>query len=96
MFGLWLTMLLHLHGRRILRVKGLLNVGTSRGPMMLEGVQHVIHAPRHLSEWPDDHRQSRLVFIVRDLDLVQIEKSLNVFQDLAATLHTPFSEAISR
>ena len=84
MFGIWLTMLLHRHGAQILRLKGLLNVGEGRGPLLLEGVQHVIHAPRHLREWPDDDRRSRIVFIMRDLDPAQVEASLSAFQDVAA------------
>ena len=86
MFGIWLTMLLHQHGDRVLRLKGLLNLGAERGPLLLEGVQHVIHAPRHLREWPDADRRSRLVVIARDLDLDQVETSLGVFQDLAAAV----------
>ncbi|MFM9106759.1 MAG: CobW family GTP-binding protein, partial [Chloroflexota bacterium] len=58
MFGIWLTLLLHRHGERVLRMKGLLNVGSERGPLLLEGVQHVMHAPRHLAEWPDADRRS--------------------------------------
>jgi G3E family GTPase len=86
MFGIWLTMLLHRHGDRILRLKGLLNVGAERGPLLVEGVQHVIHVPRHLREWPDADRRSRIVFIARDLDLAQVEASLEAFQDLAAAV----------
>jgi G3E family GTPase len=86
MFSIWLTMLLHQHGAHVLRLKGLLNVGEARGPLLLEGVQHVIHAPRHLREWPDADRRSRIVFIVRDLDMAQVETSLAAFQDLAAAV----------
>ena len=86
MFGIWLTMLLHRHGDRVLRLKGLLNVGSARGPLLVEGVQHVIHVPRHLREWPDADRRSRIVFIARDLDLAQVEASLEAFQDLAAAV----------
>ena len=84
MFGIWLTMLLGQHGARVLRMKGLLNVGVQRGPLLLEGVQHVMHAPRHLQEWPDENRQSRLVFIVRDLDVDLLRDSLLAFQEAAA------------
>ena len=84
MFGIWLTMLLHRHGQRILRFKGLLNVGEGRGPLVLQGVQHVIHAPRHLKDWPDEDHRSRIVVIARDLDIQQIETSLNLFQQVAA------------
>jgi G3E family GTPase len=86
MFGIWLTMLLHRHGERVLRMKGLLNVGEEKGPLLLEGVQHVMHAPRHLAEWPDEDRRSRIVFIARDLDLDQVEASLRVFQELASAV----------
>jgi G3E family GTPase len=86
MFGIWLTMLLHRHGDRVLRLKGLLNVGAERGPLLVEGVQHVIHVPRHLREWPDADRRSRIVFIARDIDLAQVEASLEAFQDLAAAV----------
>lgn len=83
LLGLWLTMLLHCHGSRVLRVKGLLDVG-EEGPLLLEGVQHVVHAPRHLPAWPDEDRRTRLVFIVRDLAPEQIRESLDAFQQLAA------------
>ena len=83
MLGLWLTMLLHCHGARVLRVKGLLDVG-EEGPLLLEGVQHVVHAPRHLERWPDDERRSQLVVIVRDLEPARIRESLAAFQALAA------------
>jgi G3E family GTPase len=86
MFGIWLTMLLHRHGDRVLRMKGLLNIGTASGPLLLEGVQHVIHAPRHLPAWPDDDRRSRVVFIARDLDLDRVEDSLTTFQTLATVV----------
>ncbi len=86
MFGIWLTMLLHRHGERVLRMKGLLNVGEASGPLLLEGVQHVMHAPRHLAEWPDEDRRSRIVFIARDLDLARVEASLRIFQDLASAV----------
>jgi G3E family GTPase len=82
MLGLWLTMLLHCHGERVLRVKGLLDVG-EEGPLLLEGVQHVVHAPRHLRQWPTGDHRSRIVLIIRDLDPKQIRASLETFQALA-------------
>ncbi len=82
-FGIWLTMLLQARGSDLLRVKGLLNVGIpgkeSTGPLLLNGVQHVVHPPVHLDAWPDDDRRSRLVFIGRDLDPESVERSLLAF-----------------
>ena len=57
-FGIWLTMLLQARGADVLRVKGLLNVG-GEGPLLLNGVQHVVHPPEHLPAWPDGDRRSR-------------------------------------
>jgi G3E family GTPase len=84
MFGVWLTMLLHRHGAAVLRVKGILNVAGADTPVALHGVQHLIHAPRHLDAWPDTDRRSRLVFIVKGLAPDAIERSLHRFCGLAA------------
>ena len=81
-FGIWLTMLLHTHGQHILRVKGLLNVAGVDTPVVINGVQHIIHPPMHLDAWPDENRSSRVVFIVRDLERAPIEDSLAVFNRL--------------
>jgi G3E family GTPase len=89
-FGIWLTMLLHSHGNDVLRVKGMLNVGESSGPVVIHGVQHLVHPPDHLPEWPDDDRSSRIVFIVRGLSRDMIERSLAVFARLGA----PAAEAV--
>jgi len=79
-FGVWLTMLLHVRGREILRVKGLLDVGGA-GPLLVDAVQHVVHPPVHLDAWPDDDRRSRLVLIGRRLDAEHLERSLRAFAD---------------
>jgi G3E family GTPase len=81
-FGIWLTMLLQSRGDDILRVKGLLNVG-GEGPVLVNGVQHVVHPPEHLEAWPDDDRRSRLVFIGRGIDADAMEKSLQAFNAAA-------------
>ncbi len=81
-FGIWLTMLLHAHGQDVLRVKGILNVLHMPAPVVIHGVQHVIHPPVHLEKWPDADRRSRIVFIVRDLEQAAIERSLVAFNRL--------------
>lgn len=81
-FGLWLTMLLQARGQDILRVKGLLNVGGD-GPVLVSCVQHAVHPPLHLDEWPDDDRRSRLVFIGRGVTAEELEVSLRAFDRAA-------------
>jgi G3E family GTPase len=81
-FGIWLTMLLHAHGDRVLRIKGILNVRDLPVPVVIHGVQHVVHPPTHLERWPDADRRSRIVFIARDLDQAAIEGSLATFHRL--------------
>jgi G3E family GTPase len=88
-FGVWLTMLLQARGRDLYRVKGFLNVGGS-GPLLLNGVQHVVYPPEHLDAWPDTDRRSRLVFIGRQVEREPLERSLAVFNRMArATLDSP-------
>ena len=77
--GLWLSALLHRHGDRILRTKGILNVAGSDSPVVVHGVQHLVHAPVHLSRWPTEDRQSRLIFIVRGLQAETLKSSLSEF-----------------
>ena len=80
-FSVWLSMLLHAHGEAVLRVKGLLNVGAT-GPVVLNGVQHILHPPEHLAAWPGEDQRSHLVFILHALDPEAIRTSLQAFQHL--------------
>jgi G3E family GTPase len=82
-FGIWLTMLLNRHGENVLRVKGLLNIVDVATPVLINGVQHIVHPPSHLDAWPDEDRRSRLIFIVHALDEGAIRASLDVFNELA-------------
>src|SRR5437773_436043 len=83
-FGIWLTMLLHAHGEDILRVKGLLQVVVVPPPVLIHGVQQLVHPPVHLDGWPTAARGTRLVFIVPKLPRQVIERSLAAFTRLAA------------
>jgi G3E family GTPase len=75
-------MLLQARGDDVLRVKGLLDTG-AEGPLVLHGVQHVIHPPAHLDAWPDEDRASRLVLIVRDIAKADVEASIAAFERTA-------------
>ena len=88
-FGVWMSMLLHRHGDRVLRMKGLLNVAGVPGPVLVNGVQHLVHPPAHLDRWPDEDRRSRIVVISSGLDREVIERSLHAFNALANPLPEP-------
>ena len=72
--GLFTELLMSAHGAGVLRMKGL--VATSDDParpVVLHGVQHVMHPPDRLDAWPDADRDTRLVFILKDLQPAMVE-----------------------
>lgn len=81
-FGIWLTLLLHRHGDRIFRFKGILAIKDEDRPVAVHGVQYLVHAPVHMQHWPDGPRVSRLVFILEDLDPERIRRSFSAFMGL--------------
>ena len=84
-----LGLLLQLHGERILRIKGLLNVLGDPLPRVMQCVQHSVYPPRSLPAWPQqppfDDRRSLLVFIVRDLPREDVEAMFASFLGQAPT-----------
>jgi G3E family GTPase len=83
-FTIWLSSLLHAHGDRILRVKGLLRTSSSTTPVAIHGVQHVMHPPTHLTA-EQNLDESFLVFITRGLDRQVISTSLSRMLDWSST-----------
>ncbi len=64
--------LIALRGGDLLRVKGILNVAGCRGPVVVQYVQHLAHPPVELQSWPDQNRNSRIVFITRNIAESQV------------------------
>ena len=77
-FAVWLTMLLHAHGDKVLRVKGILNVAGSSTPVLINGVHRLMHQPEHLPRWPDGDRRSIIVFIVAGMDPDVVRQSFDM------------------
>lgn len=73
---LWLDALLPHLGHQLLRLKAILNVEGFPGPMVIHGVQQLLHPTAVLTKWPSDDRQSKLVFITDELTAQQLEVSL--------------------
>ncbi|WP_018181376.1 CobW family GTP-binding protein [Kaistia granuli] len=82
-FGLWLSMLLNRHGGEILRLKGLLDIEGNDSPVVIQGVQHLIHKPMHLPRWPAGVTGTHIVVIARGLDPALVERSFRAFNGLA-------------
>jgi len=64
--------LMTLRGPDLLRVKGFLAVEGCQGPVVVQFVQHLAHPPVELAAWPDANRQSRVVFITKNISEQQV------------------------
>jgi len=67
-FALWLTRLLHLHGERVLRTKGILYDRTQATWLAVNGVRRLLHPPTHLSLEAPPPWGTSIVFITEGLD----------------------------
>ena len=74
----WLQSITSLRGRNLLRMKGVVNVAGLPGPVVVHGVQHVIHPPVRLRAWPDADRRTRIVFITQNIPQAALQNSLDV------------------
>jgi G3E family GTPase len=63
-FDRWLRPFRLSLGEKLLRMKGLLKTAESEPPIVVHGVEHVLHAPVRLSAWPDSNQSTCLVFVV--------------------------------
>ncbi|TDQ62046.1 G3E family GTPase [Maritalea mobilis] len=83
LFREWLDNLAALKGADLLRMKGIVNITEDADrPMVVHGVQHVFHRPKQLNNWPSDDRRTRLIFIVKNITLDTIERTLIKFAQL--------------
>jgi G3E family GTPase len=80
MLDLFLELLRSTHGPNLLRMKAIVNIEeTPDRPMVLHGVQHVLHPATQLDAWPDDDHRTRMVFIVRDIEPRVIRELFDAF-----------------
>jgi len=65
---MFLDLLLSVHGDRLLRLKGIVELAEDpERPLVIHGVQRLLHPPARLPAWPDAVRGTRLVLIGMDL-----------------------------
>jgi G3E family GTPase len=74
--------LMQLRGPDLLRVKGFLDVEGCKGPVLVQFVQHLAHPPVELEAWPDANRQSRVVFITRNISEHQVRTLIQAIRAL--------------
>jgi len=74
--------LMQLRGPDLLRVKGFLDVEGCKGPVLVQFVQHLAHPPVELEAWPDTNRQSRVVFITRNISEHQVRTLIQAIRAL--------------
>jgi len=72
---LFLQLLRSIEAAKMLRLKGIVAlIERPDEPMILHGVQHVVHEPVRLARWPDGDRSTRLVLIAEDLPEDEVRK----------------------
>lgn len=83
-FYLFLEMLRLSAGAKILRMKGLFALADDpERPLVVHGVQHMIHPVAKLDRWPSEDRRTRLVLIGRDLKAHAIARMLSTLKPRA-------------
>lgn len=79
-FELFIEMLRQVHGKHLLRLKGLVALADDpERPMVVHGVQHVFHPPVRLPDWPDCDRTTRMVCILHDMAPSHVEGLWHAF-----------------
>jgi G3E family GTPase len=84
-FEMFIDLLRSLHGPKLLRLKGIVQIAEEPElPLVIHGVQHVMHPPVRLERWPDDDRRTRIVLITRDLRAGEVQPLLDAFLNRSA------------
>jgi G3E family GTPase len=97
-FEMFIDLLRSLHGPKLLRLKGIVKIAEEpQLPLVIQGVQHVMHPPVRLAAWPDADKRTRIVLITRDLSAGEVRPLFDAFlnrvapdqPDRAALLENP-------
>lgn len=82
------------HAPSLLRLKGLVSVEGSKGPLVVHAVHGIMHEPVQMEDWPDENRQTRIVVILQDQDPDFVRRLLAAFADIPMP-DTPDSKALT-
>ena len=84
-FEMFIDLVRSLHGSKLLRLKGIVKLAESPAePLVIHGVQHVMHPPLRLEAWPDADQRTRIVLITRDLEPEAVTRLFDAFLDRSA------------
>jgi G3E family GTPase len=84
-FEMFIDLLRSLHGPKLLRLKGIVKIAEEPDrPLVIHGVQHILHPAVRLERWPDDDQRSRIVLITRDLRAGEVIPLFNAFLNRSA------------
>ena len=91
---MFVDLLLSTQGDKLLRIKGIVELAEDPSrPLVIHGVQKLLHPPARLPSWPDDVRGTRLVLIGIDLPRDYVERLFSAFVNKPA-IDTPDREAM--
>jgi G3E family GTPase len=76
----FLDLLRSTHGEQLLRMKGIVETLEDRDrPLVIHGVQKVLHPPIRLAKWPEGPRGVRIVLITFDMPADYVERLFSAF-----------------
>ncbi len=90
----FLDLLRSQQGDRLLRMKGVIELAEDPSrPLVIHGVQRLLHPPGRLPAWPDERRGTRLVLITLDMPADYVERLFAALTNKPA-LDTPDRAAL--
>jgi G3E family GTPase len=93
---MFLDLLGSAHGDKLLRMKGIIELAEDPSrPLVVHGVQSMLHPPVRLPSWPDDVRGTRLVLITLDMPEDYVRRMFAAFTN-TPDIDTPDRAAIER
>jgi G3E family GTPase len=92
---MFLDLLRSTQGEKLLRMKGVIELAEDPDrPLVIHGVQRLLHPPARLPAWPEGPRGARLVLITFDLDEEHVRRLFSAFVG-APQIDAPDRDALS-
>ena len=91
---MFLDLLRSTHGEKLLRMKGVIELAEDPSrPLVIHGVQKILHPPARLPAWPDRQRGTRLVLITLDMPQDYVQRLFCAFTN-KPSIDTPDRAAL--